>query len=67
MNSDNTGEDDAQREFKATLRYDDTTIASALAMRKDALKAPQIELMKEKNWLIIDATSPLCEYNSANE
>lgn len=59
-NSDNTGEDDALKE-RLKLHYVAMTRPShllCLAIRKDAFKATQVELIKEKNWVIIDLASP---------
>lgn len=58
-NSDNTGEAEAIKE-RLKLHYVAMTRPShllCLAMRKDALTTAQIELIRKKNWLIIECAS----------
>lgn len=58
--ADNTGETDALKE-RLKLHYVGMTRPShllCLAMRKDAFKPAELELMRERNWLVIECTAP---------
>jgi DNA helicase II / ATP-dependent DNA helicase PcrA len=58
--TDNTGEDGALKE-RLKLHYVGMTRPShllCLAMRKDAFKATELELMRKRNWLLIECAAP---------